>query len=72
MTKTIETGDEVLPLTQAIMQISGSLEALLKSGLNRRAIIVLLHDETGVNKREITKIIDSLPKLKDWFCAPAT
>lgn len=55
-------------LAAAIIQISDAVSALLESGLNRKAIEVLLHDSTKIPKRDIKLILDTLPKLKKMYC----
>lgn len=55
-------------LAEAIVKIGAAAEALAKSGINRRAIVVLLHWETKVPMRDITSILDGLNRLKGWYC----
>ena len=63
-----ETEEETL--VEAIRSVSRGVESLRKSGLNRRAIIVLIHDATrNIGMREIGIILDTLPELADRYCA---
>lgn len=55
-------------LAESIIRISTSLEALRQSGLNERAIIALVHDECKLSKGDIKTVIESLAKLKGWYC----
>lgn len=55
-------------LAEAIVRIGDAVEKLNKSGLNRKAIEVLLHDATKVARRDIKIILDSLPRLRGWYC----
>jgi hypothetical protein len=55
-------------LADAIRKISDSLQALLKSGLKEKAVIVLLHDATRIAKRDIEAILAGLKNLKAWYC----
>lgn len=55
-------------LASAIVKISEGFDALQASGLNRDAIIVLLHDQTKLAKRDIRLILDGLKKLRGWYC----
>lgn len=55
-------------LAEAITRISESFTRLSASGLNRDAIIVLLHDHTKISKRDIKLILDSLTRLRGWYC----
>lgn len=55
--------DERLP--DAIVRLAESADAMLKSGLTRRAIVVLLHDSCKtVTRKQITEVLDALPTLK--------
>ena len=42
-------------------------ERMKRSGLNWRAQVILLHDMTGVSKRNIRKILEALPELAKRF-----
>ena len=55
-------------LAEAIVRIGENMEKLQKNGLNRRAIIALLYDYTKVSKRDIETILDSLAKMRGWYC----
>lgn len=56
-------------IAQAIVRISQAMEVLLSSGLNRKALLVLLFDYTGVPKKQIAKVIDGLEHLKIEYCS---
>lgn len=62
-----QTTAEPKDLSEAIEGISSGMKALLKSGLNRRAIIVLLHDSTRVAKRDIESVLSGLETLKKQY-----
>jgi len=51
-------------LATAIVKISEAIEALKKSGVNEYAVIVLLHDKTGVAKGLLKHIFGALADLK--------
>lgn len=55
-------------LAEAIVRIGKGLADLQKSGLNQKAIVLLLHDATKVGKPDIRKILDALPRLAGWYC----
>ena len=55
-------------LAEAVIRIGDNMEKLQKSGLNRRAVIALVYDYTKIPKRDIETVIDSLAKLKGWYC----
>lgn len=42
---------------------------LTASGLSRRAVVVLLHDATGVPMKDIRCVLDSLETLASWCLA---
>lgn len=55
-------------LAEAIVRIGASLDALAKSGLNEKAIVVLIHAETKIAMRDIRDILAAMRKLKGWYC----
>lgn len=55
-------------LAEAITRVSDGFTKLQASGLNKAAIVVLLHDSTKISKRDIVTILDSLARLKGWYC----
>ncbi len=54
-------------LSEAIERISDAMKTLLKSGLNRKAITVLLYDCTKVPKRDIEAVLNGLEALKKTY-----
>lgn len=55
-------------LAEAIVRIGDAVTKLNNSGLNRKAIIILLHEATKVGKKDIETILDALPRLRGWYC----
>lgn len=55
---------EPVNLADLIEKVSDGFRSLLASGLNRDAIVVLLHDETGVPRKQINAVLDGLGALK--------
>lgn len=55
-------------LASAIVSIGKAADKLLASGLNTRAIVVLLNAETKVPQRDIKTILDGLKRLESWYC----
>lgn len=55
-------------LAEAVIRIGLNMEKLYESGLNRRAVIALVYDYTKIPKRDIVLVIDSLAKLRGWYC----
>ena len=56
-------------LASTISKISDGFDALLKSGLNEKAVIILLQDATRVRRRDIKAVLDALPRLKEMYCS---
>jgi hypothetical protein len=54
-------------LATAILQISGSVKKLYASGLNRRAVIALLADDTKLGKGTISTVLNSLGDLAKTY-----
>ena len=54
-------------VAEAIVKLSEDFAALTKTGLNRRAIILLLQDITGVPKRQIDAVLAAIPQLKTQY-----
>lgn len=57
---------EVVELGEALLRVADAGKKLLESGLTERAVVVLLHDYTGVSKTEIKVILNALPNLGDY------
>jgi len=55
-------------LAKAIVNIGKASNALLKSGLNKKAIIILIQAETKLSRHNIELVLDSLPQLERWYC----
>ncbi len=55
-------------LASAVVSIGKAADKLLASGLNTKAVIVLLHYETKISQRDIKLILDSLKRLESWYC----
>lgn len=54
-------------LAQTIVDISTSMKRLLASGLNRKAIIILIHDQSRIGKREIELVLNNLDALAEDY-----
>ena len=55
-------------LAEAIVNIGAAFVSLQKSGLNRKAIVLLLQDATKLPRRDIESVLDALPRLRGWYC----
>lgn len=54
-------------LAQAICKLSDASNQLLSSGLNKKAIVVLLRDATNLSKRNITAVLDAMGQLRQDY-----
>ena len=50
-------------IAESIRRIQDGTQKLLKAGLNRRALLVLLKDSSGISMADIAKVLDSLGTL---------
>jgi hypothetical protein len=54
-------------LATAIVAISDSVQKLRRSGINERAIVALIKDDTGLGKGVIETVLGSLAMLKQRY-----
>ena len=66
--KTEATPETKEILAEAIVRIGDAFAALQRNGLNKRAITVLIQAETKLPLRDITTVLDALPRLRGWYC----
>lgn len=55
-------------LAEAIVRIGEGFDRLNKSGVNKKAIVVLICDATKLPKKTVTTVLDALPRLRGWYC----
>jgi hypothetical protein len=55
-------------LAEAITRIGDGFTSLLASGVNKKAITILIQAETKLPQRDIIAVLDALPRLKGWYC----
>ena len=56
-------------LAEAIVRIGDAMNKLTKdSGLNERAIIILIQAETKLARRDIVVVLNALKRLRGWYC----
>jgi len=55
-------------LATAIMKVSEAMHKLSASGLNRDAVVALVKDATGITKKDINIVLDTLVDLKALYC----
>lgn len=57
-------------LTTALRQTEEGVKKLLRSGLTRNAVLVLLADDTGISKRTINEVLEAATNLSKWTEKP--
>lgn len=55
-------------LADAIVRMSEAVTGLRRSGLNERAIIVLVADKTKIGKGIVEDVLDGLASLRETYC----
>jgi len=55
-------------MAQAIISISDSMKKLNNSGLKRKAIVALIHDQSKISKRHIEIVLNNLESLRQDWC----
>lgn len=61
-------GEPAEIIATAICEIALGVEKLRKSKLNTRAIVLLLSEASGVNRRDVRSVLNSLDSLRrDWL-----
>lgn len=66
--KTTDKPESTEILAEAIVRIGEGFNKLNKSGLNKRAIAVLIQAETKLSMKAIGTVLDALPRLRGWYC----
>lgn len=56
-------------IAESIVKIGKAMDSIRLSGINRRAIIVLLADSSGVSRTQIKSVLDSLESLREDYLA---
>lgn len=69
--KHVDVHEDVQLLASDIKKLSEAAAKMQASGLNRRALVVLLYDATsGVSKTAIEAVLDALPLLAERYTKP--
>ncbi len=69
-TTILQDGDQQVLLATEIERISNSLQGLRRTGLNEKAIVILVHHDTKVPQRTILKVFESLRELRRTYGDP--
>lgn len=59
--------ERLAQMPDIIRKVNDAVECLQTAGLNRRALVLLLHDTCRVSKKDINALLDALPTLADRF-----
>ena len=59
--------DDAVALAEAVKRIDQSMQNLKECGLNRNALVVLLHASTRVSKRNINAVLNGLEGLGECY-----
>jgi hypothetical protein len=51
-------------LKEAILRIDKAVQQIASSGINQRLLVLMLADQTGVSKTQITYVLNALHRLK--------
>jgi len=55
-------------LADSIVRISEALTKLHASGVNRKAIVILIQAATKLSRRDIEAVLDAQKRLAGWYC----
>ena len=69
-TTIVQSTEEPEPLeiiADAVIKVADGLEAINRSRLSRRAVVLLLQDATKLGRRDIEAMLDAGPLLKDYY-----
>lgn len=55
-------------MAKAIIDIAEAMERLDNSGLRRKAVVALIHDTSGIGKRDIEIVLNNLELLRTTWC----
>ncbi|MDP2270901.1 MAG: hypothetical protein Q8K32_09235 [Archangium sp.] len=62
--------DSPVDLTTALQQVEASVKKLLAAGITRRAVLVLLADDTGLSSKTINEVLNAVTNLSKWTEKP--
>lgn len=55
-------------MAKAIVEISEAMKRVINSGIRRRAIVTLIHEQSKVGKREIELVLNNLDQFRSLWC----
>lgn len=57
-------------LATSIVAIAAGMKKIREGRLNSKALVLLIHDASGVGKPDIRNVLDTLEKLEALYCRP--
>lgn len=57
-------------IAQAIVKVADATQAIYKSGLNEKALILLISEASGVCKRDVKYVLSNMFHLKATYLQP--
>lgn len=66
----LENPEPVELIAQSVIDVSDAFKRIAQNGLQKRAIILLIHDivkNKGVNMTQIEAVLDAAPKLESYY-----
>ena len=57
-------------LASSIVAIAAGMKKIREGKLNNRALVLLIHDASGVGKPDIRNVLDTLESLETLYCRP--
>lgn len=70
MARSKDPNKDVAEMAEAILRVAEAGETLLSSGITRKGIVTLLHQEIGaayITKKQIEYVLDAIPRLKGYL-----
>lgn len=65
-----ENPESIELIAESIIKVAEGFNIINNSRLERRAVLLLLRDITGLNMGDIAKVLDAAPKLKHYYIKP--
>jgi hypothetical protein len=56
-------------IAKAIIDIDASAKAILNAGLKYETIVTLIHDHSGLSKRDIRLVMNNLAAMRQTWCS---
>jgi hypothetical protein len=56
-------------IAKAIIDIDASAKAILTAGLKYETIVTLIHDHSGLSKRDIRLVLNNLADMRQTWCS---